>query len=181
MAGPGMFVWAGPSHHVAQTCHIYPFVLSNKKLLATAPFVEHSGQCPDRPSWAQPCHLLTVTQVFTAPCEHENLQGKFGFFDIFVLPPPSSPAPIWPPLSRSLPPSPLCPKGFVRKWEGGTAKSQKRPLMSRCPALPCPALSPALVMLAPTQTAGSRLAHALSCDMVAQGVYMFCTSADNCT
>lgn len=46
LAVPGMFVWAGPalqeqcvpSHHVAQTCHLCPFVLSNKKLLAAASF-----------------------------------------------------------------------------------------------------------------------------------------------
>lgn len=123
------------------------------------------------------------SQVFTAPCvQEENQQGKFGFFDITLLSPlcpPSSPAPSWPPFA---PPSHL--QSYVRKALSESGKSvllrvRKDPRCLSAP--PCPAQPPALRAVAPPWAAGSLLAHALSCDVAAQGVYMFCTSAGDCT
>lgn len=168
-------MWPKPATSVPlsfQTRNRWLLPLMSTVASATTDFPEPSLSPPD-------------SQVFTAPCvQEENLQGKFGFFDITVL------SPMCPPLHLQHPAGLPLPLPFTFNPTSGRlcqkVGSQKRPLMSQCPAppcpaLPCPALPPALRAVAPPWAAGSLLAHALSRDVVAQGVYMFCTSAGDCT
>lgn len=145
LAVPLMFVWAGPalwgavnSFPPSATSVPLSFQTRNRWLLPLMSTVARATTDLPEPSLSPP-----DSQVFTAPCvQEENLQGKFGFFDITVLSPVCSPfisSTQLASLCPSLSPSILHREGSVRKWE----ESEKTTDVSvPRPALPCPATSP---------------------------------------